>query len=330
MPVHTFTRGISALILLAIVASAYPAPAQPDKTVRLIFVGDIMLDDLPGKAIARGVDPFADFATLFGRADAVIGNLECVVSTRGEAERKPYTFRADPRVIPLLQKHFAAVAVANNHSGDFGKEALREQCDLLEAAGLPYCGGGRNAAEARRPAIIERGGLRIALLSYNDFPPKRFEAGPDSPGIAWIREADLVADVRDARARHAADIVIPFLHWGVEYRPRPLPEQRELARKLIDAGATAVIGGHPHVIQPVEVYRGRVIAYSLGNFVFDGFDEGPERWGWALTLTLRRSQGAFSTTWTAAYAHIDDDGLPHLRQPPSRPGKPARCRLRRS
>ena len=276
----------------------------------LMFAGDIMLDDRPGQCIAKGIDPFTDFAPILKEADLTIGNLECVVSTKGIAiPDKPWTFRPHPRVLPVLAKHFGIVSLANNHTGDFGHEAFLEQLDLLNENHIRFFGGGRNCVEARTPLIVEIKGVRIALLGYNDFIPRSFEAGPSWPGVAWCVIQQVTADIQAARSIHKADVVIPFMHWGEEQVPAN-DRQKRLARQMIDAGADIVVGSHPHWTQAPEYYNGKLVVYSLGNFVFDGFHPGgPERVGWLLRMRLDR-RGLIC--WDTVVAHIDDDGLPHL------------------
>jgi poly-gamma-glutamate synthesis protein (capsule biosynthesis protein) len=301
------------------IAAEAAAPVAPERLqaldetandIQLVYAGDIMLADKPGEAIERGIDPFQEFADIFSRADAAIGNLECVIATKGAPLPKPWTFRAKPQVIPVLKKHIDFVSLANNHTGDFGHEAFLEQLELLEKHQLPWFGGGRNCAEARKPWILNMKGCRIALLGYNEFKPRSFEAGPDWPGVAWSVDEQVVADIRAARTRHNADLVIPYMHWGWEGEPAS-PRQKQLARTMIDAGADAVIGGHPHVTQEVEYYQGKLIVYSLGNFVFDGFSEGPERIGWLLRLRLN-ARGVVA--WDTVVAHMDAEGIPHLEK----------------
>ena len=276
--------------------------------LRLVFVGDIMLDDGPGRLIAAGGDPLAPLARELADADYTIGNLECPIATVGKPlESKIFSFRADPRVAPLLKARFDALALANNHSGDYGKAAFLETLDHLERAGIRSFGGGRDLAAAHAPLWIEKKGLRIAVLSYNEFKPRSFEAGPDWPGIAWSEDSQVKSDIRAVRAA-GADLVIPFMHWGWEREPGPSERQRQLARLMIDSGADLVVGGHPHVTQGAEYYRGKLIVYSLGNFVFDGFDAPAEKRGWLLRLTLGR-QGLIS--WETVAAQMDGDGTPH-------------------
>ena len=288
--------------------------------VRLLFVGDVMLDGAPGRAIAAGRDPFAEFADEFEHADLRIGNLEMAVASGGTAiPGKFYTFRASPRVLDRLGRRFEAMSVANNHSGDYGQEAFLETLSLLDIAGVKAFGGGRNLAEAHAPAWFERSGLRIAILGYNEYKPRAFEAGPDWPGIAWSEDSHVLRDIAAARAA-GADVVIPFMHWGWEGERGPSPRQRELARRMIDAGASAVVGSHPHVTQGSETYQGRPIVYSLGNFIFDSFESPAEREGWLLRLTV----GAEGVThWETIPAFLDDDGLSR-RQAPAVAPAPAR------
>lgn len=301
--------------LLALFACCVaPAHARQDP-LNLIFTGDIMLADLPGKAMARGLDPFREFAELLQAADAAVGNLECVVATGGKAVDKPWTFLADPKVMPVLAKHFDVVSLANNHTGDFGQAAFLEQLDLLDNNHLAYFGGGRDCARARTPRMLEIRGWRIALLGYNDFKPRDFEAGPTWPGVAWCVDEQVLADIRNARTQHKADLVIPVMHWGWESEPEN-DRQRALARRMIDAGADLVIGGHPHVTQGTEYYHGKLIVYSLGNFVFDGYDEGPERSGWLLRLRLDHHG---LSAWDTVVAHMDDEGIPHLQRDTASP-----------
>jgi poly-gamma-glutamate synthesis protein (capsule biosynthesis protein) len=297
-----------AFAAIAIVAGLTSAArgAEPE-TVRLVFVGDVMLADGPGKVIERGDDPFAPFTEILRDADYTIANLECVVATRGKAVKKPWTFRANPRVLPLLAKHFDVISLANNHTGDFGHEAFLEQLELLKATKLPAFGGGRNRAEAHRPLIVALKGLRIALLGYNEFKPRSFEAGETTPGVAWSVDERVVADIAAARKEHRADLVIPYMHWGDEHEPQPNDRQRQLARKMIDAGADVVVGGHPHCTQGTEHYKDKLIVYSLGNFVFDGFKNPEAKQGWVLRLTLDRTG---LKAWDTVTAVIDEEGVP--------------------
>lgn len=309
-------RRFALLLCLCCALFARAEEGVEGAAVKLLFVGDLMLDDGPGRAIAAGRNPFAAFESDFAWADVRIGNLECPVATSGQPlASKIATFRAHPRVIEVLQGRFDTVSVANNHSGDYGREAFVETLALLDFAGIGAFGGGENLAAAHAPYWVERKGLRIALLGYNEFKPRSFEAGPDWPGIAWSEDSHVVRDIRAARAA-GADLVIPFMHWGWERERQPSARQRRLARLMIDAGADAVVGTHPHVTQGSETHAGKPIIYSLGNFVFDGFDTAAEREGWLLRMTVTRDG---VSAWETVPAYMDDDGLP--RREPTLPPK---------
>lgn len=278
--------GRIAAIFLACIVNAWAADAGAP--IRLVFAGDVVLNADAGHLIQRGGDPFSDFSSVFSNADIRLANLECVVTTKGAAGQKIYSFRAHPRVLPVLKRHFDAVALANNHSGDFGREAFADMLVRLRQNGIAQFGGGHNLAQAHAPLMLERQGLRIALLSYNEFMPRSFEADHNTPGIAWSEDEQVVADIQQARSVHRADLVIPVMHWGWENEVVSNPRQRQLARTMIDAGADVVIGGHPHVTQEIEFYQGKPIVYSVGNFVMKDTDNANQRVGWVLRMQIDR------------------------------------------
>ena len=267
-----------------------------------------MLDDGPGRLIARGGDPLAPFAKTLEAADYRIANLECPVARSGKRlAGKPYTFRAHPRALAVLKGRFDAVTLANNHVGDYGKAALLETMQRLDTAGIAHFGAGKNLVEAHQPLWIERKGLKIAVLGYNEFAPRAFEAGASTPGTAWSEDDHVISDIRAAKAA-GADLIIPFMHWGWEHEPAPSQRLQALARRMIDEGASLVVGSHPHVTQGADIYQGKPIIYSLGNFVFDGFDSPEARLGWVLRLKLDRSG---VVEWDTLAAHMDHNGTPH-------------------
>ena len=323
---QTLYHLLSAFTLSAIAANA--ALAQ-DGSVSILFAGDVVLDGKPGKMIANGKDPFAPFAPLFKNADIRVVNLECVVATTGEAVDKNFTFRAHPRTLDTLKQHVDAVSIANNHSGDLRRAAFQEMLGLLDQQKILHFGGGNNLREAHTPLIIEKKGLRIALLGYNEYMPRSFEAQAQAAGVAWSEDEQVALDIRQARQQYRADLVIPFMHWGWENDKVAVDRQRQLARVMIDAGADAVIGGHPHVIQDVDNYKGKPIIYSIGNFVMDELDNEPQTRGWVIRLQLDR-KGVMA--WTTRLAKIDDEGVPHPVPDASTPcwnrsdGKLGQCR----
>ena len=290
---------------------AFAQSPSAGPAVSVVIAGDIMLEGGPDRAIRRGQDPFAGVAHLFKNADIRLGNLECVVATVGSVEpEKPNTFRVHPRGLKYVRRHFDAVGLANNHSGDFGPKAFTQMLGLLKQSGVGYYGGGHNLKEAHQPLLMERHGIRIAFLGYNEFQPRNFEADHDRAGVAWSEDEQVVRDIVDARRVWKADVVIPVMHWGWE-ESIANARQRELARLMVDAGADAVIGGHPHRVQDTEQYKGKPIFYSLGNFVFEGFSDKVNNLGWVVRLAIDR-QGV--RDWKIHEVHIDQQGLPHSRQ----------------
>ncbi len=276
--------------------------------ITMLFVGDIMLAERPGQLIAQGRDPFFYVRSIFRAADIRIGNLECAVSQKGKAEDKTYTFRAHPRVITTLKKYFDAVSVANNHAGDFGPVAFEDMLYQLEKKQLAYFGGGRTLRAAHEPYLTTVKGKKIAVLGYDGFFPRSFEALEDRAGVAWLDTDFIVADIKRAREVHRADWVIVVPHWGWEYEKIASSQQQTLAHLMIDSGADAVVGGHPHVTQNIEIYKNKPIIYSLGNFVFNGFHDKETTTGWIALLTLTANA---EVKWKTITVRLDKNGVPH-------------------
>jgi poly-gamma-glutamate synthesis protein (capsule biosynthesis protein) len=254
----------------------------------LAAVGDVNL------AVGGATNAWRDVAPVLRRADVAVANLECAVSTRGLAVAgKQYTFRGAPVALRALPRAgLDAISVANNHSLDFGRRAFLDTLETARAAGLAAVGGGRDLAEARRPALFSAGGLRIALLAYSDLRPLGFDAGHGFAGTAPAFPELIDADVRAARGR--ADLVVVYFHWGVELATTPNLRQRHLGDVALAAGAAVVLGAHPHVLQPVErPDRFRLVAWSLGNFVFAANSPGTTSTGILLVhLALDGVRGA--------------------------------------
>jgi len=239
--------------------------------VTLDAVGDINMGDGVGDVMgARGFRyPWGGVARELRSADVAFGNLECAVSTRGrKVPNKQYNFRGRPAALREDARYAGmdVLNLANNHVGDFGSTALLDTVRWVRRFGMTEVGAGRNLAAARRPRIVRRLGLRIAFVGFSDINPAGFGAGPRRPGTVFATPGRVVRDVR--RAGRKADVVVATFHWGVERSSRPSGRQRALARAAVAGGARAVIGAHPHVLQPVERGRQRVVAYSLGNFVW--------------------------------------------------------------
>ncbi|MDI3339234.1 MAG: CapA family protein [Sphaerobacter sp.] len=257
-----------------LVAAPGPLPLPPsDPAVTVTMVGDIIL----GRTVHTIMTRLGDFAAPFRLvadelrgADLTVGNLECSLSDTIEPPADPYTFAFMTRaagVEGLLLAGIDGVSLANNHSMNFGGAGMRDTLAALDRAGIRHFGGGADLAAAQAPAIFDLRGLRVAYLGFDGITGDVYGASADSPGTAPLRVDGLVAGIEAARQH--ADIVIPFIHWGVEYTLTPTDEQRALARRAIEAGASLVVGSHPHWVQGMEIHQGRPIVYSLGNFVFD-------------------------------------------------------------
>jgi poly-gamma-glutamate synthesis protein (capsule biosynthesis protein) len=285
---------------------------MPEVPVTLAFTGDVMFGRTVNSHMldtaAHDPYPFTYTADFLRGFDLTIGNLECVVSRLGEAVPKLYTFRGDPRAYDLLlNAGFDLVSMANNHSGDYGKDAFVDELITLPIRGITPIGGGHNKQQAHTPVFKTVHGTTIAFLAYDEIEPPSFAATDTTPGHAWLDEADLRQDI--ARARPQADFVIAFVHWGIEYFTDLTAHQRQLAQVAIDSGADLVVGAHPHVIEPYEFYKGKLIVYSLGNFVFDNMYEEVVRRGNILTLTVQKNH---LLSWKLVPTRIGDWGEPKL------------------
>lgn len=289
-------------------ATSTPAPAP----VTLMAVGDIMLGRTVGERIlAEGPEVvFTNVQTILSTADILAGNLECAITDRGEAQPKSYTFAAPPVSAQALGlAGFDIAILGNNHALDYGQAGIIQTQQLLAEQGVATVGIGIGK-QAAGPLMIEKNGLRIAFLSYVDVPreylgfdTRDWIATDTIPGIAWADVDDIQAGV--STARQQADVVIVFMHFGYEGNELPVRFQRDVAVAAVEAGASAVIGSHPHILQHVEEYHGALIAYSLGNFVFDDFDM-PENRSAILRLLVDES-GLLMYDW---FPVVIVDGLP--------------------
>lgn len=270
---------IDSILKGVLFSSSYKGPEvfKRKDEVKVVFVGDIMLDRGVKFHIERGGHdykfPFLEVADRLNDADVVFGNLEGPVSDKGRDVGGLYSFRFDPRVVEGLNfAGFDVVSIANNHIWDWGRDALVDTVSILESGGIVAVGAGKDEERANKPAIIEVNGINLGFLAYITLYPEGLIARGDNPGVSNPDPENIILAVKNLREK--VDVVIVSMHWGEEYQTRSNANQRELGRKIIDAGADLVIGHHPHVSQEVERYKDGWIVYSLGNFVFDqGFSE---------------------------------------------------------
>jgi poly-gamma-glutamate synthesis protein (capsule biosynthesis protein) len=283
--------------------------AQPDVT--LLVAGDVTLgahyQEYVDQQIQKGLSAdeavnrgFEKVRKLTREADVFLVNLECPFTERGEMLYKNFTFRARPSLVAALTSAGVdVVSLANNHVMDYGSEGLDDTLATLDDEGIRHFGAGVTLAGAREPAIVEIRGVRIAFLGYlflGDQHPEPYEifATGDQPGAAGhyddVARLQSMIEEDIQSAKEHADHVIPFFHWGREGQADVLPYQVALAHAAIEAGASAVLGAHPHNLQGIEVYNGAPIAYSLGNFVFGGRWDPTDKRTALLELKLNKSE----------------------------------------
>ncbi|MGB8815928.1 MAG: CapA family protein [Minisyncoccia bacterium] len=241
----------------------------------LAFVGDIMLDrGVYSKFIKNGNGdyyfPFAKIKDDLAKYDLVFGNLEGPMSDKGQDSHNLYSFEMDPNFAPVLRDiGFKVLSIANNHIDNWGKIAMEDTFSRLKENRIIVSGGGMNESEAYGVNVINVDGNKIAILSFSQFGAGQYSATASSSGIAILDQKKVEESVK--MARNMADIVVVSFHFGEEYKNIPNDFQKKWAKIVVDVGADLVVGGHPHVVEPVEQYRNVFIAYSLGNFVFDQY-----------------------------------------------------------
>lgn len=270
------------------------------RACRIIAAGDIFLGPQAREGTLEALGRLRDPRSV------VLVNLEMALTRRGRAAEKYVILSGPPERAALLKAAGVDIVnLANNHVLDLGSEGLADTLDALSSQGLPFVGAGR-AAHGERYAIVVRDGMRIAVAGYHGY---RRPAGP-APG-ADVYPLDPDAIRRDiGEMRRTCEAVVLSLHWGVEKVRYPSPEQIHLARGLIDAGATVVVGHHPHVAQGVERYSHGLIAYSLGNFCFPGAT-GEERESVVLSVELGSSGVA---SYELIPVQLDETSTPRLAE----------------
>ena len=259
--------------------------------VTLTFGGDIMLDRGVKNSVNKNFK--GDYSALFEKlgiikkSDITFANLEGPASDVGKDMRNLYSFRMDPSSIPALKAAgLSIVSVANNHVGDWGRDAYADTLIRLKENEILYTGGGTNIKEAETPVIIEKYGMKIGYLGFSDVGPNWMKANENTTGILLASNPRFDEIVQNASKQ--VDYLVVSFHFGDEYKTKHNTRQEYLAHKAIDAGAKIVIGHHPHVTEDTEVYKNGFIAYSLGNFIFDQkFSEGTMQ-GMLLEIKLNR------------------------------------------
>jgi poly-gamma-glutamate capsule biosynthesis protein CapA/YwtB (metallophosphatase superfamily) len=263
--------------------------ARGEEPYSVITGGDIMLGGRTNPLIAaHGPDyPLAGTLPLLRRAQIVAGNLEGPFARVAQREERNYSYRVNPALATALTRAgINALTLANNHLLDCGRAGVLETLETLARANIASLGAGANTQAAHAPGVLRAGRWRVGLLGY--YWNSRCAARARLPGGAMDTPEALEADIRALRAQ--MDRVVVLFHWGVPYEREPLPEDQAKARLAVECGADAVIGCHPHIMQPFEIYRGRPIFYSVGNWAFGSGNSKAEGLLVGLRFTERRTR----------------------------------------
>jgi poly-gamma-glutamate synthesis protein (capsule biosynthesis protein) len=248
-------------------------PSSVEPIITIAAVGDLMMSSWIIDIVnERGVDfPFDGTRHLIESADVAIANLEAPFTKDGERfEDKKYTFKVPPNFVNgIANAGFDVVTMANNHIVDFGCDGILDSFSALEGAGLYHCGAGRNRDEACSPTIVDVNGVKVAFLGFSMTYPDDFWATSARCGTCYPSESLLYNVI--TQAEEQADLTVVSFHWGAEKHNSPREYQKKFGRLAIDFGADLVLGHHPHVLQGLELYQGKLIAYSLGNYVFASY-----------------------------------------------------------
>ncbi|MGE5630333.1 MAG: CapA family protein [Caulobacteraceae bacterium] len=250
-----------------------PDAVEPEG-ISISLTGDIMFDKSVGAVFkSKGGDYiFEGYGKYLKESDMVFGNLETALSTIGQPMKdKEYTFRSSPQAAEALKQYnYTALSVANNHVLDFGPRAFIDTLKALENNGVRYSGGGYNRHEAEEGVFIEKNGIKVGFVAFTRVVPSvDWYAGTRKPGIIGaykVHEAVVLDTIKSLKSQ--CDILVVSVHWGKEGSVTVRKEEVEIAHKMVDSGADIITGHHPHVVQPIEMYKGKPIFYSLGNFIF--------------------------------------------------------------
>ena len=266
MKVFSTALAVSLLVSLACTASQ-------TSTTTLVFTGDILLDRGVRQTIERhGVDHLftREVDSVLHRAQVAVGNLECPATKTVAPKQKRFIFRGEPEWLQALRRHgFTHLNLANNHTVDQGREGLIDTRRNIAAAGMVPVGAGQNMDEASRPVLLTSTPRRVWLVASLRLALENYTYLPGRPCVSQEPMDSLLVCVSRLKAADPKCVVIVSLHWGAEHTLQPAPSQRLEARRLIRAGADALVCHHTHTLQTVEHYRGRPIYYSIGNFIFD-------------------------------------------------------------
>ena len=298
--------------------TARPEPSDPG-TLTMAFAGDVHFEDYLAPLAARA-DGLAELRSSLGAADLAVVNLETAITNRGTKIGKEFHFRAPASALRTVQgAGVDAVSVANNPGVAYGPGGLEDTLAAKKASPIPIVGIGADEDEAYAPAVLRSKGLEVALFGASEvfeMTLSRYSAGPDTGGIASAAPVTRLRRAVSAASRRY-DVVVVFLHWGLDYQKCPDPLSAETAQALEEAGADIIVGGHSHRVNGAGWLGRSYVAYGLGNFVWWRGREPDSRSGvLTLSLDVKAAKGTGSdghsvvrsATWTPML--IGTDGIP--------------------
>ena len=285
-------------VFVALVATVFASPTEAAPTrISIVAVGDVCpfleQGNLVEKDVKKVLGPGAKW---IAGADIAFANLEAPIIKQGmkAVREKKLPILVGRLSLPssLARAGFDVVSLANNHTYDFGAEGVAITLDAVKKAKLSHTGLGFSIRDAQRPVIMERKGVKVAFIAATDRVNQPQPRAPRKAWTAWVHIRRLERQVR--RLRKKAHVVVVSLHWGISYKHEPIEKQKKIAQRLAAAGADLILGGHPHVLQPVVFASGArrtVIAYSMGNFLF-GKQEGDRGQTMVLRVDFSLKKGA--------------------------------------
>ena len=271
---------LAVLLLIAAVATIFMGGGsnfgQPKGDVSIAVTGDVMFARNMEGVLSSDSSPFAGVSNVTSNVDLLIINFENAATNSENAVKGDVPLKCDPKYVPLAKANNRTIAtLANNHVCDYGFTGMRDTIKYLKDAGITPMGAGENASDAHKSVTQNINNRDITVLNYmdsNNFAEYDYQSLPyandSSPGYSAYNSEDAKKQISEARA-NGSDFIMVSMHFGNEYSMSPNTDQEKIAHELIDYGADIVVGAHPHVPQGVEMYKGKPICYSLGNFMFD-------------------------------------------------------------
>ncbi len=247
---------------------------EPKEDASIAVTGDVMFARKMPNVLSMDSSPFSGVSDVTSNVDLLLINFENAATSSGDALKGDVPLKCDPSYVPLAKANNVTVAgLANNHAIDYGITGMQDTLENLKSADITPMGAGNTEDEAHQAVVKDVNGRKVTILNYMDsenFAEYSYEAMPyangSNPGYSAYDSEDAQKQIAE---NNDSDLIVAYLHFGNEYSNSPNENQVKIAHELIDYGADVVIGSHPHVTQGIEMYNGKPIFYSLGNFIFD-------------------------------------------------------------